>query len=165
MSRWTLALCCIAALLAAASAATADPIPTDPVALSVPVAGDAWMCDTYCSHLGCEAGEHWAVGTDEPEEGNANRNDGWHFQDCKAGTCEFTHGPLCEPTLAALPADRLIRMLQARDTEGVEAFMAAHPERVWVNVPRSAVQVADCTGVVVAHLPVSRDLVRSLTGD
>lgn len=142
-----------------------EPVPTgsvEVVAITEPLllARDE-SCDTDCETCGPD--EHYAVGV-EPEEANANRNEGWHnWPDCKTGECEFTHGPMCV-TFTASDVEELLVSLRDRNAHGIRTVLSEHGQVVSLNTARMAIQVADCSGKgeIWAHLPIPEGLASSL---
>jgi hypothetical protein len=50
----------------------------------------------------------------------------------------------------------LRQAVAGEDSSTVSKMLSSQPDIVLLSVARSAVQVLDCTGAVVMHLPVSR---------
>lgn len=123
-------------------------------------------CDIRCTHPGdCDPGSHDAW---EGSPINATRNGGVHLNyQCFSGTCDNTHGPLCggppeSPDFASADLEYLRKHLASNDVREAAAVLASHEKQATVNMLRSAVQVVDCTGSVVAHLPVSETMAAAL---
>lgn len=130
--------------------------------LVMPLSALADDCDIRCTEPpDCDPGEHDAW---EGSPVNAMRNGGVHLDPvCYPGTCDTKHGPMCgPPDFANSEFEELRRRLARNDAAGAATLVLAHGREVVVNVERSAVQILDCTGGVVAHLPVSTDLAASL---
>lgn len=116
------------------------------------------LCDIHCYSYDCDPGYHYAFEVPDMDP-NAMRNGGVHVNgQCESGTCDEKHGPLCDgsgPTLATADLEELRTAIADNDAEGVQAFIWKYPSRVSLNVERKAVQVATCTGNVIAHLPLT----------
>ncbi len=148
------------------SAAPAAPTPLavreGTAALTVPVA--AAGCDTFCDW--CWLGGHWAVGV-EPGEGEYARNDGWHM-DCKSGTCSGAHGPFCPApipsadTFTEADFTSLVEAVLSDDATRIRALLTNHSGQLALNMPRSAIQIAACTGELWAHLPIPSELSKAI---
>jgi hypothetical protein len=96
---------------------------------------------------------------------NRTRRNGGPHNDyqCRSGTCATKHGPACEGGTLALADLRSLRAAVAtNDVQRIIDMLSAHPSQVTVNHHRSAVQVADCTGDVVAHLPLEASVLKRL---
>jgi hypothetical protein len=88
---------------------------------------------------------------------NWYRNGGAHLDGlCRSGTCSTKHGPQdCEepPPFAAID-----RAIMNRDGGEVRRLVESHSKYLAVNVDRGAIQVSNCTGHVVAHIPIDSNL-------
>ena len=134
------------------------------VAISMVDAGDCIFCSTY----GCPGGEHDAW---ETFLENFTRNGGVHLDmECKSGTCWTMHGPACpDPdgggTFAMVDMDRLRGSIEAKDVQAVKDLLADHTQSTALNVERSAVQVMNCEGAVIAHFPVGQKLLDRVSAE
>lgn len=54
--------------------------------------------------------------------------------------------------------DRLRGSIEAKDVQAVRDLLANHTQSTALNVERSAVQVLNCEGAVIAHFPVGQKL-------
>jgi hypothetical protein len=119
-------------------------------------------CDVRCSHPGdCPSDWHDAWDDEDP---NAMRNGGAHIDyQCRSGTCDVKHGPLCGGDhFAATDLELLRGALAVNNVGRATSVLRTHGTQTLVNVERLAVQVVDCNGVVVAHLPVPVSMVKAL---
>ncbi|MDE2764440.1 MAG: hypothetical protein OXK74_16930 [Gemmatimonadota bacterium] len=91
---------------------------------------------------------------------NFTRNGGVHIsKPCFPGSCWTKHGPACGPgggPLRMVDMDRLRGSIEAKDVHAVKDLLANHTQSAALNVERSAVQVMDCEGAVIAHFPVDQ---------
>ena len=126
----------------------------------------------YCSDRICEPGQHDAW--DPPDEGEGQgegegdddylkytRNGGVHVsKPCFPLSCAVKHGPRCGRDgggmFAMVDMDRLRGSIEAKDVEAVKDLLANYAQSTALNVERSAVQVMDCEGAVIAHFPVGQ---------
>lgn len=118
----------------------------------------------FCDEDACPGGSHdaWEPTIADP---NYTRNGGVHLDyECYPGTCSTMHGPRCggspdpfdDPVIAMVDMDRLRGSIEANDVQAVKDLLASHTESTALNIERSAVEVTDCRGAVVAHFPVGR---------
>lgn len=132
------------------------------VAMAAPIAADDCVAcedgeDPISSH-GCFEGEHDAWDT-FPEDEEWTRNGGAHIGEpyCRSGSCDVKHGPAC--IQVGSPSNETVEQLrvavQADDAQSIAGIVRAHSGSISVNVRRSAVQIVDCNGAVLWHLPVS----------
>ena len=165
------------------------------VALQVPNKGAAEavamsMVDAdciYCSDRICEPGQHdaWDPPVEDEGEGQGEgqgedegdddylkytRNGGVHLsQPCFPLSCAVKHGPSCgrgeEETFAMVDMDRLRGSIEAKDVQTVKDLLASHTQSTALHLERSAVQVIDCVGAVIAHFPVSQDLLDRVSAE
>ena len=120
-------------------------------------AGDCVICHEDCPegwHLAAPAGTYSipAVWT---------RNGGVHLNgECFTGSCATKHGPACTSgsNLAAADVQALRKSILKRDPQAIRSLIAAHPKNMVHNGARSAVQLMNCSGQVIAHLPLSATL-------
>jgi hypothetical protein len=123
-------------------------------------------CDVACYSSVCAAEDYHDAWLMEPPYANATRNGGPHNDGkCREGTCDTKHGPMCDLSVEFASGDfeALRRGLVESDLQPVRALLAKHSNVLFVNVARSAVQVSDCEGNVVAHLPLANGTVAALT--
>jgi hypothetical protein len=141
-------------------------IHAQPESVSTPLApGVMASCELMCwePFEACEEGEHDAFDSAMPSTWNAVRNGGAHVTQplCRTGTCATHHGPL--PCLIVeLPGVDVLATIQkaliSDDAPVIARLISAAPKRIVLNVSRSALQVVGCSGGIVAHMPVSADL-------
>jgi len=88
-----------------------------------------------------------------PRVGDTNEyKDGWHeLPDCYPGTCEEKH-PSCEGTLAA--ATEVKDAIARGSVAQLAAVAGRYPETAQLH--GKALQLLDCSGNVVAHIPFSK---------
>jgi len=118
-------------------------------------------CDIDCGEQYCDGGYHDAWET-HPNFYFWTRNGGVHtgVDDCRAGTCDTMHGPWCNPMEEDRPdMDAIRKYSRDSDAQSIAAVVSRDP-RVTFNSDRSAVQVIDCKGSVVMHLPVRFQVAR-----
>lgn len=137
--------------------------PVHAAALNVPLTAAILDCDIRCTQPpDCTAG--WHDAWDSPEN-NATRNGGAHLDyQCREYTCDVRHGPLCgggtEITFAEM--ERIRSSLTQGEAGQLYEVIERHPERTFLNVARSALQVLNCKGDVVAHFPMSERLLEAM---
>jgi hypothetical protein len=143
-----------------------SPAPVRAAAVGTPLSAAALACDVYCQEpQDCEPG--WHDAWDPPPSPNATRNGGAHIvAECREGTCDVMHGPLCGgfggDGFSAVELETLRAFLARGDAAGMHAILAQHAESIMLNADRSAIQVLSCAGDVVAHLPATKRLVAAL---
>ena len=115
------------------------------------------ICD-YCPVAGSMEDGHLAIDT---PVGAAGRGDGWHiYDDCLPGNCIDEHPYVMECILGKpheyLQAAELAALWsEIRDgTVAGSELAASYPGNVEWNSERHALQVFDCGGGLVAHVPV-----------
>ena len=114
-------------------------------------------CDGfYCINAdnGCTANEHYGYTGSTGTRGGAT-----HF-DCYSGTCDDHHPQCIEVPAAQL--DALEQAAIAGDQAKVKSMLEEH-QTLTVNIERSALQLLDCGGNVVAHVPAPATLIRELS--
>lgn len=127
----------------------------------------------YCLNGGqddadwCPVGWHdaWEPVDTDP---NFTRNGGAHYTTfCYEDTCHVKHGPECNGggTFAMVDMDRLRGSIEAKDVQAVKDLLANHTESTVLNAKRSAVQVMDCEGTVIAHFPVGQKLLDRVSAE
>jgi hypothetical protein len=136
---------------------------------------DAGDC-IFCANGGeaeadwCQVGWHdaWEPVLIEP---NFTRNGGAHYsRKCFRYTCDVRHGPACTDangggTFTMVDMDRLRGSIEARDGQAVKYLLANHTQSTALNVERSAVQVMNCEGTVIAHFPVGQKLLDRVSAE
>ena len=118
-----------------------------------------WYCDSdwHDAFDWEEYGEEW------------QRNGGAHNSGpCWEGTCDTRHGPYGCTAKESTPLtdgdiEKLRAAVVASDTRQVSAILSAHPQRLALNVERSAVQLVSCDGSVGMHLPMPAWMTRAAT--
>jgi hypothetical protein len=91
---------------------------------------------------------------------NSQWGSGPHYDfNCYEGTCDDEH-EACTPEAEGL--EQLRTALATADVVAAAAVIAEHEGTVAVNAARSAVQVSNCSGEVVAHLPISNAFARKV---
>lgn len=82
--------------------------------------------------------------------------------ECGAGTCaapqDELHEACVRPSSTAFSIQKLNEAALSGDVFQLAAMIQDGGDAVEVNTARGAVQVIGCTGAVVAHIPVSREL-------
>ena len=124
------------------------------------------VCSIRCTEPGyCESGEHDAYYL-QFEYYNAIANGGEHSGPpyCREYTCDVRHGYLpCEPNIGGESAvERLRVALANEDAAAVVVVLGALPERVTLNSARAAIQVTNCNGNLIAHLPVAKKMIERI---
>jgi len=124
---------------------------------------DRPSCDIACgdgAFFGCADGWHDAWDT-TPINWFWTRNGGVHQypQDCREYTCDVRHGPYCpypggEP-LTTADLERLRVAVLGQDAKAIVESVAARPREIVINAERSAVQIFNCKGRVVMHMPMA----------
>jgi hypothetical protein len=150
-------------LLAGSTLMPADLIPlreaTDPddVVLAAPIGADFFCIDCYeCSG---QSG-HSTNGS------LGDFGGGFHNETCNSGTCDTIHGMCCcneedsDFDMAAALDDvaALQEVLMAGDADGLAYLVNRGSEVIRVEAERSAIQVVNCSGDVVAHFPLSAEM-------
>jgi hypothetical protein len=126
-------------------------------------------CDIDCGGSGtyCDADEHDAWDT-TPAFYRWTRNGGVHAfpEDCRPGTCDTTHGPSCL-TGAPVEYEHFDALRQSLLTGDVPALtdLVTSSARITVNRKRSAIQVLNCQGAVVMHLPAAQRIIDAMSSD
>lgn len=130
-----------------------------PLAGGSEVDGETGPC-VIC-HEDCPIGEHVAAndGFSAPLLPIWHRNGGAHNGlQCLTGSCATKHGP--DTCGGAMLLERDLRELEeaaARDqTDRIEVLLRRYPVSLVHNVRRNAMQVFDCQGTVMAHIPLSQ---------
>jgi hypothetical protein len=142
-------------------------------ARAITVPGATFECDIRCTETICEPGEtHDAYEVAEEDEYliNATRNGGVHLDfQCKTGTCATKHGPLCnnfgELAFTDAEFEAVRAAVAAADLDATHALVRRYEKRIQVNSQRLAIQISDCAGNMVAHLPISKGFVSALAED
>lgn len=122
------------------------------------MAPDALPCVVQCgsgSGVGCSQGWHtvWSSEVDQNASGEPH-------SECKCCSCSTAHDcssieGLNEIQTAAGLVRAVSMAVEVGDSSGLVASLARTTRNVTINRDRSAVQVLDCSGAVLAHLPVS----------
>ncbi len=68
-------------------------------------------------------------------------------------------------TMTMVDIDQLRGSIKARDVRAVKNLLANHTHSTALNVERSAVQVLDCEGAVIAHFPVGQKLLDRVSAE
>lgn len=136
-----------------------------PAVLAVPIALDD-DC-VHCDESECPFGEHdaWDVETFIPYW---HRNGGAHppSQPCFTGFCDAKHGPPgCGGGFLMADAEAFRSALLRDDVAGVRQLLAEFSEGATLNVERSAVQLVDCHGAVIAHMPVTERFLGAVSAE
>ena len=90
---------------------------------------------------------------------------------CFPGTCDTKHGPECTENpdgggmFTMVDMDRLRGSIEAKDVQAVKDLLADHTQSTALNVERSAVQVMNCEGTVIAHFPVGQKLLDRVSAE
>lgn len=153
-------------LLAGIAFALQTPSNGAAVAVAMPMVGADCI---FCTDILCEGRQHRAW---EPTVWpNYSRNDGPHVsKPCFPGTCASEHSPYCGlpdggGKFAMVDMERLRGSIEAKDAQSVKDLLANHTESTALNVERSAVQVMDCEGAVIAHFPVGQKLLDRVSAE
>lgn len=158
IGRFAFAVSIAVVLLGFANVTTpSDLSAASPAAVEVPFrATMAFDCDVDCGENHCAGGWHEAWET-TPAFYFWHRAGGVHLNEqCEEGTCATTHGPEC--AVGGLELERLRTSIVAGETAAIAAIARANPSQVTINERRSAIQIANCRGEVVVHLPMSAAL-------
>lgn len=123
-----------------------------------------------CGHLDCPRRQHYAREPREGDRANWSRNGGAHYSKrCFGGRCQSMHWPRCSyddgSSIAMVDMDQLRGSIEAKDAQSVKDLLADHTESTALNVERSAVQVMDCDGTVIAHFPVGEKLLDQVSAE
>lgn len=135
------------------------------VAMPMVDADDCIFCIDI--HPDCEAGEHQAW--EAVAFPNYTRNGGVHnSKPCFPGSCDTKHGPACPPReggghFAMVDMEQLRGSIKAKDARAVKDLLADYAHSTALNVERSAVQVINCQGAVIAHFPVGQKLLHQVS--
>jgi hypothetical protein len=131
-------------------------------------------CVTNCEDVGERNGiPHHRAPLAQGSSGNNIRGDGSHVTDyagmCDGIYCSFMINwecvgdyigpkhPDCSPNLAV--RQELKRAVNEDDVVALRALAAAWPDHIEISVERSAVQIASCSGDIIAFYPASERLV------
>ena len=123
----------------------------------------------FCTNHTCDPGYHEAW--EAFVWPNYSRNGGPHVSKrCFKGTCDSNHSPFCGfpdggGTFAMVDMDRLRGSIEAKDVQAVKDLLANHTQSTALNVERSAVQVMNCAGAVIAHFPVGQKLLDRVSAE
>ena len=130
------------------------------VAISVaPLTVSLDACHTYCengdqSNQWCQSAYH----TNSDGSTAALNADG-EIHDCLQGGCSALHA--CAPAPNALTPTQVTTVIQAALEEdnptAVASLFTAQPSSVRLNREREALQVSDCSGVIVANMPATKE--------
>lgn len=120
-------------------------------------------CDIDCGDQECDSGYHDAWNT-SPNFYFWTRNGGVHSYpwDCRLYTCDVRHGPWCNPAEPRPDMDAIRKYVRDSDVKSIARVVSESQQVKW-NQDRAAVQVIDCKGGVVMHLPVRSDVARRIT--
>lgn len=134
-----------------------------PAVLAIPVPmQEGGGCDLVCSENPCPNDSHDAW---EPTDVApfAMRNGGQHYTPtCYSGTCDTKHGPMpCEPLMGEDLEALRVGILDG-NAAAIRSVQVQYPTKVNMNMSRSAIQVVGCAGLVLAHFPVSTELMASV---
>jgi len=135
-----------------------------PAVLDARAEADGGPC-VLC-HEDCPEGEHVAADGGYTLPLNWKRNGGAHGgYACMSGSCATKHGPegCGGGMLQKSDVANLERALLAGADAEVDRLLKHFPDNIELNGTRSAVQVRDCTGGLIAHLPAGLDIVASLS--
>lgn len=122
-------------------------------------------CDIDCGEgdfFGCDPGQHQAWDT-VPAFQAWTRNGGVHQDDCWPYTCDVRHGPFCGYQNSPEALEALRVLVRAHDVRGLAASIIEHPEAIRLNTRRSAVQVLNCKGNVVFHMPLPSSFAKAVS--
>ena len=133
-------------------------------AVAMPMVGAPCL---FCTDNTCPGNAHNAWDHEYP---NYTRRGGPHnSKPCFPGTCDSEHGPECfrggGGPFAMVDMDQLRGSIEAKDVQAVTNLLANHTESTALNVERSAVQVMDCQGAVIAHFPVGQKLLDRVSAE
>jgi hypothetical protein len=116
-------------------------------------------------HEDCPVGEHIAANGGYTLPLTWQRNGGAHNGlVCLPGTCASRHGPEgCGAAMLRLPEFRDLDDAVRMGREGeVRQLATAYRSQIELNVSRSALQVRDCEGQLIAHLPLPQPMLDAL---
>jgi hypothetical protein len=155
--------------LTVGAAAVSNPASSSAAVIAIPIAYDNDednLCDLICGDgdaVGCQEGWHdaWRPQSDP----DAKRGGGAHSPTpvCYEGTCEERHPACTNNGFAAIDFEEFRFALAAGDIGTAVSLIAEHPENLIVNTARHAVQVVNCSGAIIAHLPVDPRLMTRLS--
>jgi hypothetical protein len=118
-------------------------------------------CTVSCDDQVCAGGEHYAWESSIPH----NTGDPHNLTPCLTGTCGDYH-PWCrnpdDEPLTSADMDLLREALASEDLAASVVRLSRAGTAAEINVQRSAVQLLDCRGLVVAHLPLRTSFVAEL---
>lgn len=126
------------------------------------LAGDGCLACATGSIVNCSTGAHKAW--------TSSSDDVWKYgfgphENCVYGSCSLSHGA-CDIE-GDLTVTQVVEMIEAavvtHNARGLNEILAIHAKQVAVSVQRSAIQITNCTGAVIAHLPVTPTLITALT--
>jgi hypothetical protein len=153
----------------ALSAATLSTVngPTHPAhgndrALLVPSSIDLRACQSRCDPCNNEMGHELVEDSGGPLAGAPHKCES--LDPCDDKTVCDPEAP--EPTpdaLAANEAEAIRVAVVEQQYRVLERYVVAMPDRVTLNVGRSAIQLLDCAGQVIAHYPIPNSAARSIT--
>ena len=104
----------------------------------------------------------------EGEEEGTNRecvqggsgDSGCHESGSYNGDCDNKHD---ECGGGGSIATEVVETVSTQEPGAILALLAKYPDWVHLNVERSAVQITNCVGAVIRHLPISPDLALAMT--
>lgn len=135
--------------------------------LAIPVSARVMDACVVCFEWYCESGWHDAFDWEEYGE-EWHRNGGAHYSGpCWEYTCDVRHGPTGCVSNESTPLtdgdlEKLRTGVVAGDTAAVSSILSAHPQRLALNLSRSAIQLVSCDGSVGMHMPVPAWMARTL---
>jgi hypothetical protein len=117
-------------------------------------------CLSVVGEQSCPPDYHYAW---DGENDPWTRNGGAHLDGlCRSGTCDTTHGPLCDFEGEGF-GDDLATLASSSSAARIADLTGSYPGRILLNRQRSAVQLTGCDGLVIRHIPVSRDVLAAPT--
>jgi len=124
------------------------------------------FCDD-APEMGCSGDEHHAY-VGQSGLGPWARAGGPHTVTvCRSGSCDTKHGDCTLAQGSSRTFGKDIEMVRGTiergDPAAIAGILKQFPQRVVVNVERSAIQVLGCTGEVAAHIPLSNALVADIS--
>jgi hypothetical protein len=115
-----------------------------------------------CEEAGEECSEWWYHYAQIDMLWNPHASQGGSHSFCVVGTCYDKHPPCTDPgaPAPAQTADFVAQALAQSDVDRLYRILCAGGARL--DEGRSAIQVPTCTGAVVAHFPISVELMSEL---
>ena len=124
-------------------------------------------CTSECASIlnPCDAGYHYAF--DAGPEGNHSSGEP-HTNEppegCLENTCTQMH-PLDCGDLAAFDEKAVAAAVASDDAAYLTRLISERPQNLEINQQRQALQIIDCHGHAIAHLPISDALIQTFMNE